>query len=142
MMKKVALLLLGMIGVLSVNAQNDIVGVWKAIDDKDGEPSSNIEIYEEGGEYKAKIIKVYDEPSDVVCEKCEGDKKDQPIVGLEIMWGMTKGSKSWSGGRILDPEEGNDYKCKITLNGSDKLNLRGYIGLPALGRTQVWHRLD
>ena len=54
---------------------------------------------------------------------------------------MKPKGKEWSGGRILDPEDGNTYKCKIALNKDGTLKLRGYIGIPALGRTQTWHRV-
>lgn len=124
-----------------VSAQDDVFGVWKAIDDKDGQPTSNIEIYEKDGKAYGKIIKLYDQPEDVICEKCPGDKKNTSVVGLEMLWGMKPKGKEWSGGRILDPEDGNTYKCKIALNKDGTLKLRGYIGIPALGRTQTWHRV-
>jgi uncharacterized protein (DUF2147 family) len=124
-----------------VSAQDDVFGVWKAIDDKDGQPTSNIEIYEKDGKAYGKIIKLYDQLEDVICEKCPGDKKNTPVVGLEMLWGMKPKGKEWSGGRILDPEDGNTYKCKIALNKDGTLKLRGYIGIPALGRTQTWHRV-
>ena len=124
-----------------VSAQDDVFGVWKAIDDKDGQPTSNIEIYEKDGKAYGKIIKLYDQPEDVICEKCPGDKKNTSVVGLEMLLGMKPKGKEWSGGRILDPEDGNTYKCKIALNKDGTLKLRGYIGIPALGRTQTWHRV-
>ncbi len=127
--------------LICLSAQNTVLGTWKAIDDRDGQPSSNIEIFEKEGKMCAKIIKLYDQPDDVLCEKCSGDKKNQPVLGMEIMWDMKPKGKEWSGGRILDPEDGNTYKCKISLNKDGSLKLRGYIGIPMLGRTQIWHRV-
>ena len=123
-------------------AQADIFGVWKAIDDKDGLPSSHLEIYKVGDKAHAKVVKLYDQPEDILCEPCKGDKYNQPVLGMEILWGMKGSGGKWSGGRIMDPENGKDYKCKITLKDDGSLDVRGYIGIPALGRTQTWYRVE
>jgi len=122
-------------------AQSDIFGVWKAIDDKDGDPSSHLEIFKVGDKAHAKVVKIYDQPADVLCEPCKGDKHNKPVLGMEILWDMQEKGTSWSGGRIMDPENGKDYKCKITQRDEDTLDVRGYIGIPALGRTQTWYRV-
>ena len=124
-----------------INAQSAVLGTWKAIDDVDGEPSSHIKIYEEEGEVKGKIIKIYDEPEDITCELCPGDKKNKPVVGMEIIWDMKNKGEECTGGRILDPENGKTYKCRLRVADDGTLKVRGYIGVPALGRTQTWHRL-
>ncbi|MFT6809134.1 MAG: hypothetical protein ACJA01_002366 [Saprospiraceae bacterium] len=54
---------------------------------------------------------------------------------------MTKKGANWSGGKVLDPKNGKTYKCKIELDGNNELKMRGYVGIPALGRTQVWERV-
>jgi len=126
---------------VSLFSQSSITGTWKAVDDKDGEATSYIEIFEKDGKIHGKIIKLLQEPEDSVCEQCEGDKHNQPIVGMEILTGLKKSGDEWTGGRILDPEDGNTYKCKISLKDANTINLRGYIGIPALGRTQNWYRL-
>ncbi len=143
-MKKYLVVILGFIFIpLMIAGQSDIVGLWKAIDDVDGEPSSHIEIYQEGGKVQARIVKLLNKAPDTLCEKCKGELKNKAIQGMTIMWDMTKSGKEWSGGRILDPKNGKDYKCKITLNKDGKsLDLRGYVGVPTLGRTQTWYRLD
>ena len=72
------------------------------------------------------------------CTKCRGKLKNRPIKGLTIVSGMKKtGANEWSGGRILDPENGKYYRCKMTLKGN-RLYVRGYIGVSLLGRTQTW----
>lgn len=74
------------------------------------------------------------------CGKCRGRLKNRPIAGLPIVTGMKKvGNNEWSGGRILDPENGKYYRCKMTLKGN-KLYVRGYVGVSLLGRTQTWTR--
>ena len=123
-----------------LNGQNEIFGLWKAIDDVDGQATSHIEIFEEDGRLHGKIAKILEGPDDALCDQCEGDKKDQPILGMEIIWDMELKGANWKGGRILDPENGKTYKCKIKLN-EDILEVRGYIGIPTLGRTQKWYRV-
>ena len=122
-------------------AQNNIEGKWQAVDDKDGQPSSHIDIAIEDGSLTATITKVYDVDEDTLCDLCPGDQKDQPLIGLEIISGMKQSGSVWKGGRILDPENGKTYKCKLELEGTDVLKVRGYIGIPALGRTQRWYRV-
>ena len=63
---------------------------------------------------------------------------------MEIMWGLETDKNEWSGGKIMDPENGKTYKCKIWFedNNNDELNLRGYIGFSLLGRNQVWLRVE
>ena len=117
------------------------VGIWKTIDDDDGEAASHIEIYEKDGVYHGKVIKLLRDPEDTICKECDGDKKNQKIVGMEILWNLKKYKDYWSYGKILDPKNGKVYKCNIRLNNNDKLTLRGYIGIPALGRSQVWYRI-
>ena len=60
---------------------------------------------------------------------------------MEIMWGLRKSGNDYSGGRIMDPEDGKIYRCKLRLiDGGKKLEVRGYIGFALLGRTQTWLR--
>lgn len=72
----------------------------------------------------------------------DASKQAAPIIGLEVLKGFTKGSDGvWSGGTVYDPKNGKTYKCKITLSeDGKKLNVRGYIGVSLIGRTEVWDR--
>ena len=119
-----------------------IVGTWKTIDDESGEARSYVEIFENAGKFYGKITKLLDSPEDSICEKCEGAKKNKPVIGLEILWDLKPYKDYWSYGQVLDPESGNTYKCNVSLEGKDKLKMRGYIGFAAFGRTQVWHRVN
>ncbi|NNF34064.1 MAG: DUF2147 domain-containing protein [Saprospiraceae bacterium] len=124
-----------------LTSQSSPIGVWQAIDDKDGEPSSHIEIYEVDGKLNGKIIKLIGEEDDIVCEKCKDEKKNQPVLGMEIMWKMKPHKENeWKGGKIMDPENGKEYKCKLKLAEEGVLEVRGYIGFSLLGRTQKWFR--
>lgn len=125
-------------------AQNSVVGVWKTVDDESGKVKSHMEIYQKGNKYFGKVLKIVDPnaPKNPICQNCEGEFKDQPIVGLEILWGLEKDGDEYDNGTILDPEKGKTYKCKIWLDEDDpnKLNVRGYVLF--LYRTQTWERLS
>jgi len=118
------------------------IGVWKTIDDETGQAKSLVEISEHHGMLSGRVVKLFNpsEPNPV-CKNCSGDKKDQPITGMEILWGLKKNGDEWAGGKVLDPQKGKVYNAKVSLaeNGR-KLNLRGFVGVAALGRTQTWIR--
>lgn len=120
------------------------VGLWKTIDDASGKPKSLVRISEANGELSGKIEKLFraaGEEQNPVCDKCEGAKKDQPLIGMTILEGLKPDGADYSGGTVLDPKNGKIYKSKLTLvDDGKKLNLRGYIGMPLLGRTQTWVR--
>ena len=117
------------------------VGVWKTVDDNTGEEKSYVEIFENNGKFYGKVSKLLLRPADTVCEACPGDKKNKPVLGLEIIWDLKPYKDYWSYGQIMDPENGKTYKCSIWLEGNDTLKVRGYIGVSALGRTQTWHKV-
>lgn len=120
------------------------VGTWKTIDDKTGKPRSYVRISENNGELEAVILKGFPreghQPNEP-CDKCPGEFKGKPKVGLRFMWGLKKDGDEYNGGKILDPDNGEIYKCKIYLDGGpDKLVVRGYIGISLIGRSQTWYR--
>lgn len=139
--KSFSTFLLSLMVAFTMQAQSP-VGIWKTIDDETGEAKSHVEIFEKGGQFYGKVVKLLQRPADTICEECPGDKKNQKLVGLEILWDLKPYDDYWSYGQILDPENGKTYKCNLSLNGSDKLDVRGYIGFAALGRTQTWHRVN
>ena len=140
MVNRMMLLFGCLVMTLSAYTQGSVYGVWQAIDDADGQATSHIEVYEQEGKVHGKIVKLLEESGEILCENCKGNKKDQPILGMEIMWGMEKKGEVWKGGKIMDPEVGKQYKCRLKLDG-DVLEVRGYIGIPTLGRTQKWYRV-
>jgi len=122
------------------------VGLWKTIDDETGKPKSLVRISEANGELRGKIEKLFrnaGEDPNPKCDKCEDARKDQPIVGMTILTGMKKDGSEYNGGQILDPANGKVYKSKMAVTeGGKKLDVRGYIGVPMLGRTQTWVRAE
>lgn len=129
---------------VSLAAEASPVGLWKTIDDESGKPKSLIRITENDGVLSGRIEKLFrapDQDQDPKCVKCEGALKDQPIIGMTILTGLKKDGDSYSGGQIVDPANGKTYKSKLTVTeDGKKLNMRGYIGVPMLGRTQIWLR--
>jgi uncharacterized protein (DUF2147 family) len=127
-------------------AQATPVGAWKTIDDKTKAERALVRISESGGVLSAKIEKLLaaDAKQDGVCDKCSDDRKDKPMVGLEIIRGVKKGEgDTWEGGTILDAAEGKVYKVILKpVDGGKKLEVRGFVGMPMLGRTQTWIRAE
>jgi len=143
--KSVGLSLLVLSFMAHATAENTSpVGVWKTIDDKNGKAKSLIRISEVSGELRGAVEKIFPEPGEEAnprCDKCSGDKKDQPIVGMVVLTGMKKDGDGYAGGLILDPANGKTYKTKMELDDKGgKLKVRGYVGVPMLGRTQTWLR--
>ena len=119
------------------------VGVWKTIDDQSGHAKSIVQISEQGGELSGQVLRVLesDRGPHPVCEACSGDRKDKPIEGMTIMWGVRQTGNNWSGGKILDPKNGKTYSVKLSLlDGGKKLDVHGYLGVSLLGRSQTWLR--
>ncbi|WP_299181120.1 DUF2147 domain-containing protein [uncultured Aquimarina sp.] len=122
-----------------VNAQSEIIGKWKTIDDNTGEPRSIVEIYKKGNKLFGRIDRILKESDrNQLCKECEGDDYNQPIEGMVIIKDLQKDGDEYEDGTIMDPENGKVYKCKIWLEENDPntLNVRGYIAF--LFRTQKW----
>jgi uncharacterized protein (DUF2147 family) len=124
-------------------ADDSPVGLWRTVDDKTNQPRSIVRIVEENGELKGIVEKgllTNDDP-ERVCDKCDAPRKNQKILGMTFMWGLKKEGKEFKGGEILDPDNGKIYRCKLGLSDDGKkLNVRAFIGVALLGRTQVWLR--
>jgi uncharacterized protein (DUF2147 family) len=120
------------------------VGMWKSIDDETGKPKAMIRITDNQGELQGRIEKLFrpaDQEQNPKCDKCEGARKDQPIVGMLIVSGLKKDGNEYKGGEILDPANGKVYRSKAKLlDGGKKLEVRGYVGAPMFGRSQIWVR--
>src|SRR5262245_33099 len=69
-------------------------------------------------------------------------RRRRRILGLTVLEGLTaQPDGTWTSGTIYDPGTGNTYSCRLTLEGADRLHLRGYLGIPLLGRTTTWTRV-
>ena len=132
----------------AAQAQATPAGLWKTIDDETGKVKSLVRIVETKGVYTGTIEKLLDPTSkpNAVCDKCTDARKDQPILGMTIIQNVHQSDSDparWDGGEILDPNNGKVYKVRLTPTDAGKtLSVRGYIGAPLLGRTQVWVRVE
>ena len=127
----------------SALAQMSPVGLWRNVDDKTGEAKAEIRVNETGGALAGRIEKPLrkDAKPDAACDECTDDRKGKPIAGLDIIRGGKKaeGKDVWEGGKILDPENGKEYRASFTpIDGGKKLEVRGYLG--PFWRTQTWTR--
>jgi uncharacterized protein (DUF2147 family) len=127
-------------------AQQTPIGTWQQFDDRQGDLRSIIRIEAVDGELVGTIVKTFlrpGEPDNPVCDRCPGEFKDKPIVGLRFLWGLKGQGRAWDGGRVLDPDDGKIYRVKLRLSDDgQRLDVRGFIGISLLGRTQRWVRAE
>jgi uncharacterized protein (DUF2147 family) len=132
-------------GVGSVQAQMTPVGLWKTIDDDGKTEKSLVRITEKDGVLSGVVEKVFD-PSkqDAKCDQCTDERKDKLVLGMTIIRNVRQDADDkeiWTGGQILDPNNGKSYKTRLKpVDGGKTLQMRGYIGF--IYRTQVWHRVE
>lgn len=135
-------LILGVFLFISITTSaQDVFGKWKTIDDKTGEAKSIVEIYKRDGQAFGKIVHMID-PSKrgELCTKCEGDAKNKPILGFELLKNMKKSGKYYKNGTIFNPEDGKEYKCRLLVTDDPNvLQVRGYIAF--FYATQYWERV-
>jgi uncharacterized protein (DUF2147 family) len=122
------------------------IGLWNNVDDVSGKPRAPVRITEPNGALLGKIEKVFPAPKEDPnqrCDKCDGRNKNAPVIGLVILSGPTKEGEEYVGGQILDPDSGGVYRGNVRLTDNGKqLSVRGYIGVPMLGRSQTWVRQE
>ncbi|HBM15221.1 MAG TPA: DUF2147 domain-containing protein [Lentisphaeria bacterium] len=119
-----------------------MTGKWKTFDD-DGLHDGVIEIYQNDAKYFGKIVFLpKPEDKDAICDNCEGEDKDKPLLGLVILKNMKENKGEYSGGTILDPYSGKVYSCIIKLlENGNKLEVRGFCGISLFGCSKYWDRL-
>lgn len=126
----------------ALQAQPGPEGRWKTIDDETGAAKSIVEISRaEDGTLRGTVVEVLqsDHGPNPVCDKCSGERKDQPIQGMTILWNMApKSGNEWAGGTILDPSNGRSYRAKMQMHGEDRLGVSGCVTF--ICREQVWQR--
>jgi uncharacterized protein (DUF2147 family) len=126
-------------------AQMTPVGLWKTIDDDGKTEKSLVRITESGGVLSGTIEKVFDPAKqNAICDKCSDDRKDKPVVGMTIIRNARQDADDktiWTGGEILDPNNGKTYKTRLKpVDGGKTMEMRGYIAF--IYRTQVWQRVE
>lgn len=119
-------------------------GFWEQVDN-DGHVGGWFYFTQVKGRYEGRLVKMFGKPGDpvfTVCASCTGNQKNAPMLGLVIVKGMKRDGLKYEDGAILDPRDGTVYHAQMELSpDGQKLSVRGYLGIPLLGQTQVWNRL-
>ncbi|TDK34015.1 DUF2147 domain-containing protein [Luteimonas terrae] len=143
MRKKKSLLLFFapmMLASMVASAQSP-VGRWKTIDDETGRVKSIVEITQAAnGTLSGRVAQVLhsERGPNPVCDKCTGNRRNQPITGMTILWDLKPNGSEWSGGTILDPANGKTYKSKAKMLDANRIGVSGCIAF--ICREQVWQR--
>lgn len=124
-------------------ASDALLGVWCT-----GSGKAHVKITKSGNYYYGRVVWLK-EPLDVN-QKPKVDKnnpdvnaRNTPVIGLKLLSGFEyTGSNTWEEGTIYDPENGKTYSCNITMKKPTELNIRGFIGISMIGRTDVWTRVE
>ena len=124
---------------LSPSEAQSIEHTWKVIGYETGKERGLVQIYQSDSEYRGKVIKIIGADAQSICSMCQGERKDQPIVGMDVIWGLRKEANEYVGGTILDVENGQEYRCKLWIEG-ETLVIRGYYLF--FYNTQKWVRND
>lgn len=134
--------LLGIIPLISQAQQADaIVGKWYT-QDKD----AHLEIFKEGEVYHGKMVWLK-EPTENGKPKVDKNntdkaKRDRPILGMRLLSDFVHDGDIWEDGTIYDPRNGKSYSCTIKLLDKDTMEVRGYVGIAAFGKTVEWTRVN
>ncbi|MFH6604244.1 DUF2147 domain-containing protein [Maribacter algicola] len=125
-------------------SSQSVFGKWKTIDDRTGNPKAIISIYEKNGLMYGDVVKIVEKGKEyALCVKCDGDRKDKPVVGMTIIEGLEENEDGeWKGKTLFDPEQAMTFRCKIWLNpdNANELKVRGYLAF--IYRTQTWIRVE
>ncbi|MCK9422256.1 MAG: DUF2147 domain-containing protein [Bacteroidales bacterium] len=127
-------------GFAQTHKADDILGTWL-----NQEATGKITIYKEGDKYFGKLVWLRT-PLDSITGLPRTDKenpdvklKTTPLIGLVNLKNFVfNGKNEWSGGTIYDPKNGKTYKCYIQFESTNRLKIRGYIGISLLGRNTFW----
>ena len=143
-----SLMLLGLLTLsLAVHGEPSPVGLWKTFDDDGGKPESLVRITQAGDILTGVIEDLFKaEERDALCEECKDYRRGLPVLGMTVITGVSRDSGEdnlWDGGKILDVKSGSEYKVRMKLgDAGNRLLLRGYIGMPLIGRTAEFERVE
>ncbi len=138
-------------GVLGAGEREAVLGLWHTPPDaKNG--AAIVEIRQKGEGLSGRIVwleKPLYPPDHPAAGKPKVDLENphprlrtRPILGLEILTGFRWDGKKWVDGEVYDPVSGNTYRATVTPESHDRLRLRGYVGMPLFGRSEVWTRVE
>jgi uncharacterized protein (DUF2147 family) len=124
-------------------AGDAIIGVWES-----GSGKARVNIIKSGNYYYGRIVWLREPLNEEGKPKVDKNNPDEtlrktPLLGMRMLASFEyKGDNLWEDGTIYDPESGSPYNCKISLEDKSTMNIRGFVGISAFGRTDVWKRLE
>jgi uncharacterized protein (DUF2147 family) len=126
-------------------AERSPIGTWRTIDDETHKPRALVRIERQDDALSGRIVQLFRDPGEdpaPLCAPCAGERHNQPVLGMTILWNFHRQGDIWTDGEVLDPEEGKIYRANLRLRDEGtRLDVHGYIGVPLLGRSQVWERV-
>lgn len=133
-------MLLASAAVSAAAAESDLEGLWQT----PGETPTILRFTQANGEYRGVIDSIpaaQGEDADLRCAACTGSRRNQPLLNMEIVWGLKREGREYTGGSALDPETGEIYRCSLTIaaNGQ-QLRIRYYVEPPLKSVSEVWIR--
>lgn len=120
-----------------------LIGIWEP-----GHGKAKVKITKVGEKYFGKIVWLKEPLNDKGEKKTDANNPDEkmhdtPLLGYKILKDFEySGDGVWENGTIYDPENGSLYSCTITKKTDTKIEVRGYIGVSMIGRTDTWTKLE
>ena len=107
---------------------------------------AHVEIFKKGVKYYGKIVWLKTEKDEKGIVKTDLKNPDarlrsKPILGMEILKDFVYDDGKWTEGKIYDPKSGKTYSCNMNIKDNGELNMRGYVGISLIGRSEVWKRV-
>ena len=116
---------------------SDAEGVWETA------TGGYVEVYEDGGTYKGTIVGSKSGEARYDKNNPDESKQDRRLLGVTVLKGLEYvGDGKFEGGNIYSPDNGKTYKAKATQTGADSLDVRGYMGISLIGKSQTWKRVE